>query len=201
MSDNTKIWRAVEHTDPRYMKEVKYPFKHLSIDAQYQILQATKLWGPMGEGWGVKDEKFQAVPLDTKNVCTVIYSAVFFHPTGEFGINSSVFVYEKAKETYKANNDFAKKVSTDALTKGLSKLGFSADIFMGKYDGSKYDGIDSYDIDFSATDEDMKKLREMVTILMEKDADKAQWLDQEISKGLTAKRAKKLIERTEEFLK
>ena len=31
-----------------------------------------------------------------------------------------------------------KKIETDLTTKALSKLGFSADIFMGKYDDVKY---------------------------------------------------------------
>ena len=36
------------------------------------------------------------------------------------------------------NDDFAKKVETDTLTKALSKLGFNADIFLGKFDDTKY---------------------------------------------------------------
>ncbi len=31
-----------------------------------------------------------------------------------------------------------KKVSTDALTKGLSKLGFNSDIFLGMWDDNRY---------------------------------------------------------------
>ena len=34
--------------------------------------------------------------------------------------------------------DFAKKIETDALTKALSKLGFNADVFMGRFDDTKY---------------------------------------------------------------
>jgi uncharacterized short protein YbdD (DUF466 family) len=34
--------------------------------------------------------------------------------------------------------DFAKKMETDALTKVLSKMGFNADVFMGRYDDNKY---------------------------------------------------------------
>ena len=38
----------------------------------------------------------------------------------------------------RVDDDFFKKVATDALTKGLSKLGFNADVFMGKFDDNKY---------------------------------------------------------------
>jgi hypothetical protein len=37
----------------------------------------------------------------------------------------------------KVDND-AKKIETDTLTKAISKLGFNADIFMGKFDDLRY---------------------------------------------------------------
>jgi hypothetical protein len=47
----------------------------------------------------------------------------------------------------KPDADFAKKVETDALTKGLSKLGFNADVFMGLYDDHKY--VQEMQVEFS----------------------------------------------------
>ena len=38
----------------------------------------------------------------------------------------------------KIDDNFAKKLETDALTKAISKLGFNADIFMGKFDDTRY---------------------------------------------------------------
>ena len=38
----------------------------------------------------------------------------------------------------RVDDDCIKKVATDALTKGLSKLGFNADVFMGRFDDNKY---------------------------------------------------------------
>ena len=38
----------------------------------------------------------------------------------------------------KIDDNFAKKLETDTLTKAISKLGFNADIFMGKFDDVKY---------------------------------------------------------------
>jgi hypothetical protein len=37
-----------------------------------------------------------------------------------------------------ANSDIFKKATTDALTKGLSVLGFNADVFLGLWDDNKY---------------------------------------------------------------
>ena len=39
---------------------------------------------------------------------------------------------------YKVGNDTRKKLMTDATTKALSFLGFNADVFMGRFDDSKY---------------------------------------------------------------
>ena len=169
--NKTEIWESVEKTDPKYMKKVKYPFEHISIDAQYQILTATKLWGSFGNEWGVRDEVFTPIPLDNENKYSIIYMATLFYPGGSFSINSDIMMYTKAKDKYKVNNDYAKKVTTDALTKGLSKLGFSADVFMGGFDGLKYEGIDSFEdpvpIEY-ATDEQRQSIMDWSNFFKEK---------------------------------
>jgi len=38
----------------------------------------------------------------------------------------------------KSDDDFAKKMETNTVSKALSKLGFSADVFLGKFDDNKY---------------------------------------------------------------
>ena len=49
-------------------------------------------------------------------------------------INASISTHSKKG----LDDDCFKKVSTDALTKGLSKIGFSADVFLGMWDDNKY---------------------------------------------------------------
>lgn len=199
--ENIQIWKSVENTNKEYTKSVSLGgWKFQTIDAHYQILQATKLWGPYGSTWGVKDEKFTPLLTGGNDVASILYTATFFYPKGSFPINSDIRLNSRTKSGYKENNDYAKKVSTDALTKGLSKLGFSADVFMGKFDGNKYDGIESFDIDFSATEEEIKKLKKIVSDLMPIDPDKAQWIDQEIVKGVDSKRAKTIIKSASDFL-
>ena len=144
MSENTKLWESVEKTDPKYTKEVKYPYKHSAIDAHYRILTATKLWGSFGSKWGVKNETYQHIKVDTGIQYSIIYTAILFYPDGELPIASDIQMYSLSKGEYKLNNDYIKKVATDSLTKGLSKLGFSADVFMGAFDGNKYEGITSF---------------------------------------------------------
>jgi hypothetical protein len=49
----------------------------------------------------------------------------------------------------KVDDNFAKKIETDALTKAISKLGFNADIFMGKFDDARY--VNEMNIEFGNT--------------------------------------------------
>ena len=57
--------------------------------------------------------------------------------SGEFETINTISIYKDNAQT-KVDDDLAKKVETDTLTKSLSKLGFSADIFLGRYDDVRY---------------------------------------------------------------
>jgi hypothetical protein len=52
------------------------------------------------------------------------------------------------------DDNFAKKIETDALTKAISKLGFNADIFMGKFDDVRY--IEEMNKEFNNSSEKQK---------------------------------------------
>ena len=71
---------------------------------------------------------------------------------------------------FKVDEEYAKKVATDALTKGLSFLGFNADIFLGKYDDSKYvEGLkeEKRAEEQEANDEENARLAEQEAIVVE----------------------------------
>jgi hypothetical protein len=65
------------------------------------------------------------------------FKAVFFYPNGRFEITISIKIFTDNKHS-KIDDNYAKKLETDALTKALSKLGFNADIFLGKFDDVRY---------------------------------------------------------------
>lgn len=201
MNKNTEIWEAVQKTDPTYIKDVKLGArKFKAIDAYSQIMTATKLWGAYGSSWGVKDENFTFIDTHDNSGAVVLYTALLFYPDGEFPINSDTRIntYVASKDKWKINEDFAKKVSTDALTKGLSKLGFNADVFLGAFDGNKYDGIESLDIDFSVDSDTQSKLSDCIDRL---DAaglpEKANFIRNKLIDGLKQSEALKLIAKSE----
>lgn len=134
--ENMKLWDSVCKTDPKHTKPAKIGGLNITaIAPQYQIQEATRVFGPYGTGWG-----FESIELDYSLIDTfklIIFKGTFFHPNGKFQIiNSSKMYMDRAEKMVDA--DFAKKIETDALTKALSKLGFNADVFMGRYDDVKY---------------------------------------------------------------
>jgi hypothetical protein len=148
VNKNLELWNKVCKTDPTFTKEFKGKggFKGTAICAQWQRFKATELWGPYGERWGVKEEAFDIFQdgQDSHNDL-ILYRAIFYYPSisgppAQFPIASdlSLWNYSTTYKSWARNNDVSKKVSTDALTKGLSMLGFSADVFMGKFDDNRY---------------------------------------------------------------
>jgi hypothetical protein len=133
-SKNLGLWESVETTDPEFTTKVNQRGGFTAIGAQYQLKNATSLFGPFGHGFGVRDESYTPLLNDT----LIVYTAIFFYKwdgiEGAFPISSSI----KVMMGNRVDDDCIKKVATDALTKGLSKLGFNADVFMGRFDDNKY---------------------------------------------------------------
>ena len=128
--DNMKLWNAVSTTDPAYTKKVNSRGGFTTIDAQWQLMQATEQWGPYGEAWGVRGLAYDYIRDGSGNIVEVALEGNFWYPGGEFPMGACM--------AYRAGNESKKKLLTDLTTKSLSKLGYSADVFMGKFDDNKY---------------------------------------------------------------
>lgn len=159
MEENLKLWHSVEKTNPKYTKNANVGGNKItSISPQFQIMNVTEKFGSYGSTWGFKNieldyslvstpfkrEKTEGVFPNKKVVGVedavmglVVFKAIFFYPNGEFPIINSISLFTNNDMT-KLDDNFAKKVETDALTKAISKLGFNADIFMGKFDDVRY---------------------------------------------------------------
>lgn len=147
MKDNLELWNKVCTTELGATKGFKGKggFKGTAIDAQTQRKKATEIFGVFGIGWKVDNEDYQLVSLhEDRHYSKIFYRGTLsFHYNGEegsFPIASEidVFNYNRTYDTWTMNNDLYKKVRTDAMTKGLSELGFNSDVFEGKFDDNKY---------------------------------------------------------------
>lgn len=166
--DNMKIWRSVMRTDPRYTKDLAGAgFEGTSINAEYMVMRATEIFGPIGTGWGFEvmedrmlpgapmseaiyeDKKFVGNRLLRDGDGTLITEKnhsikIKFWYAIEGEIRGEVEAYGATKYLYKTKNGITcdgeaqKKSLTDAIKKALSLLGFSADVWLGLYDQAEY---------------------------------------------------------------
>ena len=133
--NNLELWNKVEKTNPAYTKKANVKGNRItSISPQYQIKAVTEQFGTYGSTWGFKN-----IQLGYELLCydLITFKATFFYPNGEFEIINSIQVFMNKDKTM-IDDNFAKKIETDALTKAISKLGFNADVFMGKFDDVRY---------------------------------------------------------------
>lgn len=152
-NDNLKLWHSVEKTNPAYTKNAKVSGREITaIAPQYQIMQVTEQFGVYGEKWGFKNINLSYELVEKCNL--VVFKGTFFFPNGEFEIINSAKLYMDRANTM-VDSDFAKKIETDTLTKAISKLGFNADIFMGKFDDTKY--VEEMKEEFKSPEEKAKQ--------------------------------------------
>lgn len=165
--DNLKIWRSVMRTDPRFTKQMTGTgFEGTSINAEYMIMRATEIFGPIGIRWGfdiLEDRMIPGAPFSEPVYEDKKFVGNRFLRDGDgtllFEQNHSMkirFWYQlddkkgsvnaygatpymfKTKHGIKCDGEAQKKSLTDALKKALSLLGFSADVWLGLYDLPEY---------------------------------------------------------------
>ncbi|KLF68600.1 hypothetical protein [Klebsiella aerogenes] len=174
--ENMAIWRSVMRTDPRFTKQMTGTgFEGTSINAEYMIMRATEIFGPIGSRWGYeiqedrmipgapfsepvyKDDKFVGTRMLRDGDGTLLYEQnhsirirLWYQNGDEEG---SVIAYGatpymfKTKHGIKCDGEAQKKSLTDALKKALSLLGFSADVWLGLYDTPEYQKENTIEFD------------------------------------------------------
>lgn len=141
MSENMKHWDALKTTDPKYTKKVTFGRAFTSINSQWQLEQMTKHFGPVGVGWGY--HVHHSVERITDEYVLAIADVSIWTQGDEerhnYGpVRGMSPIVERGKNGLHFDDDAGKKAMTDALTKGLSHLGLSADVFLGLFDDNKY---------------------------------------------------------------
>lgn len=126
MTNNLDLWDRVSKTDPDHTKSAG---RFTAIDAYHQIYNATAEFGPVGEGWGWEIKSEQVIDGNA-----IVRIRFWWH------INETGGQYEEygTAQTGRLKDESFKAALTDAITKALSRLGFNADVFMGKFDNNKY---------------------------------------------------------------
>lgn len=148
---NLELWERVAKTDPSFTKPVRYGRKFTAIDPQYQLREATRMWGPYGSTWGLRRLQWDAFEIPghhetvddgqgNKKVVEVD-AQLELSLDAEFFVDSSSFkcVFPIAVSMkFKVGDDCKTKLLTHARSKALSYLGFNADVYLGQFDDNKY---------------------------------------------------------------
>lgn len=143
--NNLELWGRVEKTPPAQTKEITgKSYKGTSPKPYYLVQKATETFGPCGIGWGftIEDERIEEGAGGER--MSIARVKVWYKWGGERGevehIGGTSFSGIRASGKPFTDEDAPKKSVTDALIKALSMIGFAGDIFMGRYDDSKYVG-------------------------------------------------------------
>lgn len=129
------LWSAVCKTDPSQTKHVNQRGGYTAIDPTYQAQEATRQFGPYGSGWGLFNIEYDYGLLD-RSLPMVVIHAEFRYPGGSFPISNAIS--PTMGKSGAPDTDFAKKLETNTISKALSRLGFNADVFMGKFEDHQY---------------------------------------------------------------
>lgn len=135
MSDNLKLWDSVSTPDPKHTKKVNQRGGFTAIDAHYQVMQATETFGPVGIGWGYE---VQHGTIESGSMVFASADVLLWHGNRDQAYGPVRGLCAILNQKGRVDEDAPKKALTDALTKALSHLGFSADVFLGLWDDNRY---------------------------------------------------------------
>jgi hypothetical protein len=164
---NLDLWEKVEETDTKFSKtEFTGGRKVTSITPMYQIKNATKMFGIYGIGWGVIPESVSFTEREIDQTILLNYDAVLFYKVGDEIGKLPLQATEKLSYVTKSgkrliDHEARKKVATNALTKGLSMLGFNADVFMGMFEDQDY-------VNTISTEQDINRAENKEEVVTEK---------------------------------
>lgn len=180
------IWQQVEKTPTTATKQAKVNGQQITaIDTIHMVKLATKIFGPMGIGWGYRIDvdrfdqgapvllKEQVIGHEQTHTCQITLWYEWEGKRGEvthFGHTRAVYMTSKGQ--FITDNEAPKKSVTDAMKKCLSQLGFAADIYTGLFDDMGYRALREAETRLEAAedfDAELKRYRD----------DYADWLKRE----------------------
>lgn len=139
---NIRHWARLQVTDPKHTKPFKKAggFSGTDISPAYRIQRLTEEFGPCGQGWGytIQDrwrEQFPARDGEPPKDFVFVQLSLWWSEDGERYETGPQIGGTEAGRT---PDEAYKMAVTDALGKCALLLGVAADVYLGFFDGSKY---------------------------------------------------------------
>ncbi len=144
MTDNLRIWAALEKTDPAHTKGFKRSggFSGTAMRPIWMTKRLTEQFGPAGIGWGMHQPEFQTVPAGDEILCFCTVGLWYreddkANPGVVYGVGGDKVMGKNKYGPY-TNDEAFKSAYTDALSNAMKQIGVGADIHMGLFDDEKY---------------------------------------------------------------
>jgi hypothetical protein len=139
--ENIKFWNAHRSIPKEAQKGVSYgKRKYTTWDATWAKREATKLWGPYGENWGLDILSVDMIPGANGAIVGMRMTAAFFCPIAKpFKIVNDM--------AYSPTGETLKKLQTNTLKKAMSMHGWAADLYLGEFDDDQDTDPDEGSID------------------------------------------------------
>lgn len=138
--DHLQIWNRFADIDPKFAKPITgKDYTGISPNPQYMIRCLTELFGPVGQGfgWRILEDGFQQLGDTHLHWCRIEFWHTSRDNTFEaYGQTKAAYVTSKG--FHRVDEDAPKKSLTDAITKAASQIGIAANIFLGRWDDSRY---------------------------------------------------------------
>lgn len=135
---NLWMWQQVAKTDPAHVTKVNQRGGFNAIRAHWQLREATRLWGPIGIGFGWKGTRTREAIGDTY---LIVFEMELWYLDPSSGRRSEASPEHGEciqNPGGRVDQEATMKATTHALSKALSRCGFSADVYMDQFSDQKY---------------------------------------------------------------
>jgi hypothetical protein len=139
MTNNLKLWNSHADIPPSETKPITgKAYKGTSPKPHYIMYCLTDMFGPVGVGfgWDVVAEEFLPIGDEVLHWCRI----KFWHTdrANTFDSYGQTKALMKTRNGLMLDEDAPKKSLTDAIVKAASQVGVAANIFLGRWDDSRY---------------------------------------------------------------
>lgn len=137
--DKMAIWTAATTPDKEYLKPFvrKGQGKGTDINPTWRAMRMTEMFGPHGKGWGFDIQKTWREQMGEAD-CVFCQAVVWWLGKDGKRYDTGPQIGGTVVEPDRSQDEAYKMSVTDAIGKCMSYLGVAADVYLGRFDGSKY---------------------------------------------------------------
>lgn len=142
--ENLKYWQSVATPPPGVLKKITggrlSGMTDIKPQWRYQVM--TETYGPCGIGWKFTVIKKWSEPASNNQIMAFADIELFINVDGKWsdaipGHGGSMLIAKESRGLHSSDEAY-KMAITDALSTAMKMIGVAADIYLGNWDGSKY---------------------------------------------------------------